>query len=130
MKKKVLLAAIAFLLVILLCVLCFIYYKNNISNWKFNSSKQHMLVIEQSRAEGKTLFYCVFNQKEICEACFCEMENPSEKMHIDEDLQSGYINPNVKDNILYTEYTGLRGYSVEEIKNMFKNENEKIIKDW
>lgn len=130
MKKKILLVTIIVFLIIISIILYNNYHKYNINNWKFSSSKQNMLVIEQNRTEGKTLFYCIFNKKGICETCFCEMENPSSSIHIDEDLQSGYIHPKIIDNVLYTEYTGLRGYSIKEIKKMFDDDNEKILKEW
>jgi hypothetical protein len=98
----------------------------------FKASNYGMLVLEQEDLHGDTTlrFYCVFDDKDICKACFCEIENVPKEMHLSNDILNGYIRPKIKDNIAYVEYTSLRGLSREEIKNRFNQENVTILKEW
>ncbi len=98
----------------------------------FKASNYGMLVIESKASEEDDIFtyYCVFDDKDICKACFCEIENVPKEMHLSNDILNGYIRPKIKDNIAYVEYTSLRGLSREEIKNRFNQENVTILKEW
>lgn len=124
---------VTMLIIILLCISILIdIHLKNIAYFdpKFHSSNQGLVIVQQAEEESNriTYFYCIFDKNKKCTASFCEMINPSEDMHIDENLTSGYIKPKKVDNTLYTEYTGLRGFSYDEILEMFKNDT--VLKSW
>lgn len=130
MNKKLI---IAICIIFLLCSIGVIgIHLKNISYFdpKFHSSNQGLVIIQQENKDTNsiTYYYCIFDKNKKCTASFCEMINPSEDMHIDENLTNGYIKPKKIDNTLYTEYTGLRGLSYDEILDMFKNDT--VLKSW
>lgn len=97
-------------------------------NPKFNSSNENLLIIERKTDDdSNVIFYCIFNKNGKCESCFCEFNNPPDEL-LNYDQRSGYIRKNKVGNTLYTEYTGLRDFSYQEIKDMFKDDI--ILKEW
>lgn len=98
------------------------------------------MVVFQGKSDENDMvmnFYCIFDRNKKCIASFAEIENPLPSMldaterNFKSGYKSGYIKPIIKDNVLYTEYTALRGMSYEEIKEEFSKQNDdKIIKEW
>ena len=119
------------ILILFLLFIIGIFSTNDITyyfNPKFNSSNENLLIIERNTGnDSNIIFYCIFNKKGKCESCFCEFNNPPDEL-LNYDQRSGYIRKNKVGNTLYTEYTGLRNFTYQEIKDMFKDDI--ILKEW
>lgn len=117
------------LLVILISMGVHTYMEMRYSRYELfaNSSKMKMMIIEQE--DSKDIYYILFNEKNLCESVFVEIKDYREDfLETSKTAETGFLYRDEKDGILYVEYTGLRGFSYDEIKEQFKD--DKILKEW
>lgn len=132
MKKGLKLFILTFVVVLIIMIIAIpvsISIKQKLSlNQPFaNPSQMKMLIIEKEQSED--IYHIIFNKENICEVAFVELKEYKEEFkETSKTAETGFLYKGEKDGVLYVEYTGLRGFSYDEIKEQFKN--DKILKEW
>ena len=90
----------------------------------FETSELSFLLVERlAPDESIDIIYYIFGKNGICQGCYYEIHNPSDERKKLEDWGWGYTNIKTIDNIMYLEYTGNRGLTIDQIKQSHSNEN-------